>query len=101
MLAEGTHVGRYIVESLLGSGGMSSVYRARHRSLNSRHALKVLSEAWTKDAELRERFLNEGQVLAQVQHPALVRVTDVVDDGTQAALGHGPAARRGSRTSAS
>ena len=86
VLSEGAHVGNYAVEAFLGSGGMSSVYRARHRVLNSLHAVKVLNPELGRSDALRERFLQEGQVLAQVRHPGLVRVTDVVDEGLVAGL---------------
>ena len=86
MLEEGAQVGNYVLEAFVGSGGMSSVYRARHRALHSVHAIKVLNSELGRSAALRERFLQEGQVLAQVRHPALVRVTDVVDDGGVAGL---------------
>ncbi|MEZ4239892.1 MAG: serine/threonine-protein kinase [Myxococcota bacterium] len=75
----GEAVGNYIVEATLGEGGMASVYRVRHRALGSAHALKVLRPELARSAHLRARFLHEGQVLAQIHHPGLVRVTDVVD----------------------
>lgn len=86
MLSEGSRVGNYIVGAFIGSGGMSSVYRARHRTLNSEHAIKVLERGFSGSASLRDRFLQEGRVLAQVRHPALVRVTDIVDEAGTAAL---------------
>ncbi|MBX2803611.1 MAG: serine/threonine protein kinase [Myxococcales bacterium] len=86
MLDVGTHIANYEVEAFLGSGGMSSVYRARHRALGSMHAIKVLDPELGKESTLRQRFLNEGQVLAQVRHPGLVRVTDVVDEHGVAGL---------------
>ncbi len=86
LLDDGTRVGNYVIEAFLGSGGMASVYRVRHRVLQSVHALKVLAEHLGRSRELRVRFLKEGQVLAQVQHPGLVRVTDVVDEPACAGL---------------
>lgn len=86
MLRPGTMIGSYEIEAQTGSGGMSNVYRARHRVLHSRHALKVLRSEHAKDPVLRERFVKEGQVLAQLVHPALVRVTDVLNQDGVAAL---------------
>ena len=86
MLVEGAVVGNYEIEALVGAGGMSGVYRARHRVLRSLHALKILKSTHQDDPILRDRFLKEGQVLAQLHHPALVRVTDVVYDGGVAGL---------------
>ena len=80
MLADGSKVGNYVVESMVGSGGMSAVYRARHRALGSYHAIKILSADLNHRPDVRGRFLKEGQVLAQLRHPALVRVTDVIDE---------------------
>lgn len=79
VLRAGERVGNYEIESLLGSGGMASVYRATHASLGSRHAIKMLDAEYALRPEIRDRFLREGRVLAQVRHPGLVRVTDTVD----------------------
>src|SRR5919112_719518 len=66
---------RYVVEELIGVGGFADVYRARHVELGSLHALKVLT--WRKKG-LAERFLQEGRVQAQLGHPNVVTVTDVL-----------------------
>mgnify|MGYP000627734415 CR=1 FL=1 len=78
MLKPGQTVDRYEVESALGSGGMASVWRVRHTLLGSRHALKVLAPELTTSPEVRDRFLAEARILAQLQHPHLARVTDLV-----------------------
>ncbi len=67
--------GRYTVESLLGKGGMATVYRVRHNQLHSAHALKILD---LPAASIRERLLAEGRVQATLQHRNIVAVTDVV-----------------------
>ena len=77
-LAPGTVVGNYEVVGLIGSGGMASVYRDRHTALGSEHALKVLDPLLVRDPAIRERFLNEGRIQAQLRHPAIVSVTDLV-----------------------
>jgi serine/threonine-protein kinase len=64
------------VEAVIGSGGTAVVYRVRHQTLGTRHALKVLSI--TSDV-IRERMLTEGRVQATLQHPNVVEVTDVLD----------------------
>jgi hypothetical protein len=66
---------RYVVEELIGVGGFADVYRARHVELGSVHALKVLT--WRKKG-LAERFINEGRVQANLGHPNVVTVTDVL-----------------------
>jgi len=73
--------GEYETVRLLGKGGMSEVHEARHVRLGSRHALKVY--AYPKDEdEVRRRFVAEGQMLAQLNHPRVVRVTDFGTDET-------------------
>lgn len=67
--------GRYVVESLLGQGGLAEVYRVRHRELNSVYALKMLT--WRRKS-LAERMLLEGRIQAQIRHPHVVAVTDVI-----------------------
>jgi len=77
-LTPGQRVGNYEVLAPLGEGGMASVWTARHVHLESRHALKVLDPALLASRDLRARFLNEGRIQAQIRHPNLVAVTDVV-----------------------
>lgn len=76
LLQSGTAVDRYDVEALLGEGGMAEVYRVRHRTLGSTHALKVLK---LEVPGIRERLVQEGQLQATLRHANVVAVTDVVD----------------------
>ncbi len=66
------------MERPLGDGGFASVWLVRHRILHSRHALKLLDPQWLAHEKMRERFLAEGRILAQMRHPNLVPVTDVL-----------------------
>ncbi|MCB9675686.1 MAG: protein kinase [Alphaproteobacteria bacterium] len=75
-LPPGTVVDRYTIEAVLGEGGMAVVYRARHNQLGSLHALKVLK---LPTAAIQDRLLQEGRAQAQLRHPNIVSVTDVVD----------------------
>src|SRR6266516_262992 len=68
--------GRYELEELVGSGGMSSVYRAHDRLLERRVALKVLHEQFTRDSDYVERFRREARSVAQLSHPSIVTVID-------------------------
>ena len=68
--------GRYEVEELVGSGGMSSVFRARDRLLERRVALKILHEHFTSDSDYVERFRREARAAAQLSHPNIVTVID-------------------------
>lgn len=76
MIPLGRTIDRYVVESLLGQGGMADVYVVRHSVLATRHALKVLH---TDAATLGPRLLTEGKVQATLRHPNLVRVTDTIE----------------------
>ena len=77
-LPVGLVVGNYVVESFIGGGGMAQVYRVRHSVLGTRHALKVLDARYRGLSEVRQRFLSEGQIAAQLHHQNVVRVTDAV-----------------------
>src|SRR5919204_1630167 len=72
---------RYELEELCGSGGMSSVYRARDTLLDRNVALKILHEHYTDDDEYVERFRREARAVAQLQHPNIVTVIDRGEDG--------------------
>lgn len=78
MLEPGQQVGNYTIGPTLGQGGFATVYEAQHMLLHSRHAIKVLAPELLATEELRARFLTEGRILAQLRHPNIVRVTDVV-----------------------
>ena len=61
--------GRYVVDELLGRGGMAEVYRARDIEADDSVALKVLRGVEPRDAE---RFRSEVDVLARLDHPGLL-----------------------------
>jgi serine/threonine-protein kinase len=67
---------RYELEELVGTGGMSSVYRAHDRLLERDVALKVLHEQFTADGDYVERFRREARSVAQLSHPNIVTVID-------------------------
>ncbi len=75
-LRPGQAVDRYTVVDKIGSGGMAEVYRVRHNTLGTDHALKVLS---LNVPAIRDRLIQEGRVQALLQHPHIVPVTDVLD----------------------
>ncbi len=82
-LSIGTVVAGYTIEAVLGSGGMGTVYRATHPSLPRSDALKVLSEEFSRDDEIRTRFLREADLASTLDHPNIVAVYDrgETDDG--------------------
>ena len=67
---------RYELEELVGTGGMSSVYRAHDRLLDRTVALKVLHEHHLRDPEYVERFRREARSAAVLSHPNIVTVID-------------------------
>src|SRR5438105_7744838 len=74
---------RYELEELVGTGGMSSVYKARDRLLERNVALKVLHPHYSDDPEYVERFRREARSVAQLSHPHIVTVIDRGEDGGQ------------------
>jgi predicted Ser/Thr protein kinase len=73
--------GRYEIESLIGSGGFGSVYRARDRNLQRSVAVKLLRTE-ERNSDVVRRFEREAVVLARLEAPEIVPVYDYgVDDG--------------------
>jgi serine/threonine-protein kinase len=76
--AQGTVVaGKYRVESLLGEGGMSTVFRAHHELMDKAVALKWLRPELSSRPEAKDRFLREARASARIKHPNVVDVHDV------------------------
>ncbi len=69
--------GKYLVEGLLGVGGMAAVLAAKHLTLRERVAIKMLLPEWSGNPELAERFLNEGRAATKIRSEHVVRVLDV------------------------
>ncbi len=80
-LLQGKHrgyfLGKYKLLSLLGKGGMSSVYLAEHLLMRRHCALKVLPAKRVDDSSYLERFHREAQAAASLDHPNIVRAYDV------------------------
>jgi serine/threonine-protein kinase len=66
-------IGEYVVRRMVGEGGMGKVYEAEERLSKRRVALKVLRAELTRSEEGRRLFVNEMQILAQLEHPNVVR----------------------------
>jgi serine/threonine-protein kinase len=75
--------GKWRIDARIGSGGMATVYAARHRN-GHRAALKMLHGQLSRDPSTRARFLREGYVANAVGHPGVVAVLDdgVAEDGS-------------------
>ena len=84
ILQDGTLLNeRYEIESMIGQGGMSYVYRALDRKMGREVAVKVLKEEYCEDEDFIRKFQNEAQAAAKLNHPNIVAAYDVVDDETQ------------------
>ncbi len=67
---------KYEVVSLLGSGGMGFVFKARHKLLDKLLALKVVSPDLSAREDVRERFLREARAAMELVHPNAVPLRD-------------------------
>src|SRR5579864_4022367 len=75
-LSIGDKLGPYEVLAPIGKGGMGEVYRARDTRLHREVALKVLPQAFARDAA-RERFQREARAASALNHPNICAVYDV------------------------
>ena len=79
-----TIAGRYLVEEVIGQGGMATVYRAKHRLGDRPCAMKVMNRLLATDATVRERFRREAKSTQMLAHPNVVEIFDhgETSDGT-------------------
>ena len=75
--------GRYEILGLLASGGMGEVYRARRVLLGDEVVIKAIRTGGREAADLRDRFLRESRLCAQLRHPNIVTILDfaIAPDG--------------------
>ena len=73
--------GRYLIESLIGSGGMANVYKAYDNMLGRTVALKVLKAEHRGDMEFVRRFEREARAVLTLSHENIVRSYAVGEDG--------------------
>ena len=74
MFSAGTRLGSYEILSPLGVGGMGEVYRASDLKLKRDVAIKVLPEAFARDADRISRLQREAEVLASLNHPNIAAI---------------------------
>src|SRR5678809_1250321 len=79
-LTPATRLGTYEIVGPLGAGGMGEVYRAKDLRLGRDIALKVLPEAFARDANHLARFEREARTVAGLNHPNIVTLHSVEDD---------------------
>ena len=71
----------YVITDILGQGGMSVVYKGKHKITDQEVALKVLPPELAAYKDVKGRFLEEGRALAQLDHPNIVHLYNFGDDG--------------------
>jgi serine/threonine-protein kinase len=72
----GKRLGKYTITEDLGKGAMAAVYKAREESSGKLVALKILPGQITRDAERLRRFKREYRILAELDHPNIIRLLD-------------------------
>jgi len=81
--------GRYRLDARIGTGGMSTVYRAFDTVLERPVAIKLMHREIARDSDQLERFRREARAVAQLNHPHIVTVIDAGEDDSTTGLGAG------------
>lgn len=76
----GDQFGSYRLEEMIGHGGMSIVYRARHLVLERLVALKLLSPDLSEDPSFQERFIRESRLAAALDHPNVIPIYEAGEE---------------------
>lgn len=81
-LASGQTLGHYVIDSLIGKGGMGEVYLAKDKKLNRQVALKLLPIEYTRNSDRLRRFQQEAQAASALNHPNILTIYQLgeVDD---------------------
>ncbi len=69
--------------SILGIGGMGTVYLAKQMPIDRDVAIKVLDQSLSVNPQFKDRFLNEASVLAKLNHPNIVSIFDFIEQDGQ------------------
>src|SRR5262245_21390859 len=77
----GQQLGSYQILSLLGTGGMGVVYKARDTRLKRFVAIKVLTADQVSDPERKRRFIQEARAASALNHPNIITIYDIGRDG--------------------
>ncbi len=77
------HIGRYDIKSMIGQGGMSTVYLGYDPRAQREVAIKILPPYYLHSTKFRERFDREAYMIALLEHPAIVPVYDMGEDEDQ------------------
>ena len=78
-LAPGHNLGPYIIDKLIGAGGMGEVYLARDTRLDRPVAIKLLPASFSHDPERVRRFQQEARAASLLNHPNIVTIHEVAE----------------------
>lgn len=83
MEAMARRIGKFVVERALGAGSFATVWLAHDELLDDRVAIKVLAENWSRNDDVRRRFIDEAKILRRIDHDRVIRVhnIDSTEDG--------------------
>src|SRR5262249_46029645 len=73
-LGMGAIAGEYVIQGLIARGGCATVYRAEHRLLSRRAAIKVLARDLVGSPSMLTRFVSEARIMCRLRHPNIVDV---------------------------
>ena len=76
----------YVILNQIGLGGMATVYLAEHKTLGHSVAIKVLNKEFTFNQNIRSRFVEEAKKMVRMNHPNVVKVTDLIDEENTVAI---------------
>jgi Tol biopolymer transport system component len=85
-LTPGSRLGVYAITAQIGEGGMGQVYRARDTKLDRDVAIKILPDAFARDADRLARFQREAKTLASLNHPNIAGIYGLEESGGTTAL---------------
>jgi eukaryotic-like serine/threonine-protein kinase len=71
-----TVAGRYLIEEVIGEGGMATVYAARHKLVDRPCAVKIMSSHFASNEVIRERFRREAKAAQRLAHPNIIEIFD-------------------------
>ncbi|MFZ1322671.1 MAG: serine/threonine-protein kinase [Ignavibacteria bacterium] len=75
----GKVISNYEIRSVIGSGGMGKVYLAKQLTIDREVAIKILDPSLSENPQFKERFINEANALAKLNHPNIVSIYDFVE----------------------
>lgn len=71
-----TIAGRYLIEEVIGEGGMATVYAARHKLVDRPCAVKIMNITFANNEVIRERFRREAKAAQKLAHPNIIEIFD-------------------------